>query len=263
MARYEPFDWYQTPIYYDMIFDEGTNQEAHFLAAIHDRYVSSRGRRVLEPACGSGRLMLALAQRGFAVAGFDASEGMLRYAREQLQRHQVKGDLRHARMEDFSYRQPFDLAHCLVSTFKYLDSERAALNHLRCVAAALKPGGVYVLGLHLSEYDISSCTRERWVAQRDNLRVVCNIQGWPADRKTRTERVRSRLIITRPDQIKRYETNWTFRTYDLPQIRQLIRKATMFEHLATYDFTHDINHPIAFDGEQLDNVLILRKKRQA
>ena len=120
---------------------------------------------------------------------------------------------------------------------------------------------MYVLGLHLSEYDVTSCNRERWTAQRDGVSVVCNIQGWPADRKTRTERVRSRLIVNEGSHERRYETHWTFHTYDLPQLKRLTRRVRdVFNHVATYDFRYRIDKPMELDGEQLDNVLILRKR---
>jgi SAM-dependent methyltransferase len=259
-SLYQPFDWYQTPLYYDIIFDEGTQADGAFLQAVHERYVTSGGRRMLEPACGSGRLVAEMVQRGFDVSGFDISAPMLRFAHQRLDKLGLKAELKEASMDAFAFKGKFDMAHCLVSTFKYLLDEAAAQAHLHCVAEALKRGGVYVLGLHLSEYDVTSCSRERWVAQRDGTKVVCNIQSWPAQRRTRTEKVRSRLVVTEGGRTSRYESNWNFRTYDLDQLRRLIRSATALEHVATYDFTHDIDAPQAFDGQQLDNVLILRKR---
>ena len=147
--NYAPFDWYQTPIYYDIIFDSDTSKEADFLEAVTARHGKTSGRAVLEPACGSGRLMLALEARGWNTAGVDLSEGMLAFAKQRG----VTGSLKLAPMQNFKFRQKFDLAHCLVSSFKYLLTEADAAAHLRGVADHLKVGGIYVLGLHLSEYD--------------------------------------------------------------------------------------------------------------
>jgi SAM-dependent methyltransferase len=259
MPRYEPFDWYEDARYYDIIFDTDTKREMAFLEAVRKRCGLTRGRRMLEPACGSGRLVTAAAARGYRVTGFDISEGMLRFARRRLQARNLDARLVSARMEDFSFRERFDIAHCLISTFKYLLSEEAARAHLRCVAEALRPGGLYVLGLHLTDYADRSCAHERWVGRRRDVEVVCNIRSWPADRRQRTERVRSRLIVRRGDRERRLETQWTFRTYSLRQLKSLLRTAPQLEHVATYDFHCDINRPIAFDGAQLDNVLILRR----
>jgi len=259
MPRYEPFDWYEDARYYDIIFDADSGQEMKFLQSVHRRYGLTRGGRMLEPACGSGRLVLAAAARGYRVTGFDISDGMLRFARRRLRARHLSARLVNARMEAFSFREKYDIAHCLISTFKYLLSEEAARGHLRCVADALKPGGIYVLGLHLTDYADRTCAHERWVGRRGGVEVVCNIRSWPPDRRRRTERVRSRLIVRRRDRERRLETEWAFRTYSLRQLRSLLRSVPELEHVATYDFHCDITRPIAFDGEQLDNVLILRR----
>ncbi len=260
MARYEPFDWYETPLYYDIVFEEGTQQEADFLEGVWRRYVRSRGQRVLEPACGSGRLLVELARRGFDVAGFDLSEAMIGFAERRFERAGQRGGLRVGRMEDFQYPHHFDLAFCLVSTFKYLLTAEAADAHLRCMAEALKPGGVYALGLHLSDYGDRRTSRERWVGRRDGIEVVCNIQGWPADRHSRRERVRSRLVVTTEAGVRRYETQWQFRTYDLGELCALLEAHPAFELAANYNFLYRIEQPLPLDGEYLDNLLILRRR---
>lgn len=259
MSRFEAHDWYDSAEYYDIIFDADTPAETDFLEAVAERHATSRGRRVLEPACGSGRLIAEMARRGWTVTGFDRSEGMLAYARKRTARLRRRVRLDLNRMEQFRYPGRFDLAHCLVSTFKYLPDDDTARSHLQCIARVLAPGGVYVLGFHLTRYAHQRRQRERWTGDRGGTHVVCNIQSWPPDRRSRTERVRSRLIVTRAGEERRYETEWAFRTYDARQARALIGSVPGLEHVATYDFTHDIDAPIAFDGEQDDVVLVLRR----
>ncbi len=262
MPRYEPFDWYDDVRYYDIVFDVDTPREADFIEAVVDEHGRTRGRQVLEPACGSGRLVRTLAERGWRVTGFDLSDGSLAFARARLKKLGLRATLTKDRMETYDAGRPrFDVAHCLVSTFRLLDREDHARAHLRSVAAALKPGGVYILGVHLSDYSATKRARERWLGSRGGVHVTCNIQAWPPDRTTRTERTRSRLII-RPTRGPegRLETTWNFRTYDLAQLRRTLRAVPAFEHVATYDFNHDIEQPIAFDGSQSDVVLILRRR---
>ena len=257
-------DWYDTPKYYDIVFAEDTELEAVFLEAMSELYGQARDHRslaVLEPACGSGRLIEAMARRGHRVTGFDASDAMLDYARDRLQPAGLNARLVRRQMEDFSFRGRFDLAHCLVSTFKYLLDEQAARAHLECVAGALAPGGVYVLGFHLTDYEATSKNRERWVAERNGSHVVCNIQGWPADRKQRLERVRSRLVVKEGERVSKSETNWLFRTYDAAQVRRLLRSVPALEHVATFDFTYTLE-PRELDDDQFDIVLVLRKRKR-
>lgn len=254
-------DWYQTPRYYDAVFDAGTRQEANFLERVAELYGTSRGRRALEPACGSGRLVQALARRGWRVNGFDRSPAMLRYARRRVARLDPRPRLIEADLADFHLPGPYDLAHCLVSTFKYVLDGRGAHAHLARVAGHLAPGGIYVLGFHLSDYAERARVRERWVAERRGMRIVCNIQSWPPDRRTRLETVRSRLRVERAAGELRSETTWRFRTYDAAQARRLVASVPALEHVATYDFTYDLDAPRELDDSQLDCVLILRRRR--
>jgi SAM-dependent methyltransferase len=165
-----------------------------------------------------------------------------------------------ATLDDFRAGFRFDLAYCLVSTFKYLPDERSARLHLRRVASALAPGAVYVLGFHLSEYGWTSKSRERWVGEREGVRVVCNTQFWPPDRKRRRERVRARLTVEERGNTSRYETAWWFRTYDAGEVTRLIRAVPELEHVATYDFDYRIDRPRKLDGGRLDVVVVLRRR---
>lgn len=257
---YDEIDWYDTPRYYDIVFEADTALEANFLEAVRRRLGRSRGKRVLEPACGSGRLVEEMARRGYSVTGFDNNANALAYARARLAGTGLRARLFRAQLDAFRLPPQFDLAHCLVSTFKYLLSERCARAHLRRVTAALKPGGIYVLGFHLSEYGPTSKTRERWVGRRGGTTVVCNTQFWPPDRRRRLERVRARLVVDERGATRRLETNWKFRTYSARQVRSLLRSVQGIEHVATYDFTYGVERPRALNDEQLDCVLVLRKR---
>ncbi len=261
--QFNTHDWYDSPLYYDIIFSADTPLECQFMhdvMALHAPGVPLR--KVLEPACGSGRLVLGMAQRGCKVVGFDINEAMLTFGRERLAQEAptVAAKLVQGRMEDFDLGKNYDLAHCLVSTFKYLLQETEARAHLACVARALRSGGLYVLGFHLSDYDDPSRSRERWFGKRDNTEVICNIQSWPPDRKSRLEQVRSRLTVRQGRKRSKLETHWTFRAYNAAQVRRLLQTVPELEHVATYDFTYDLKKPRKFDDNQLDNVLILRKR---
>jgi SAM-dependent methyltransferase len=260
---FSTIDWYDTPQYYDIVFDVDTAREASFLEAVHARFGSSRGKRLLEPACGSGRLALEMARRGWHVTGFDLNDAMLAYAARRLKSARLKARLFRADMSSFRRPGSFDLAHCLVSTFKYLLDEAGARSHLSCVARSLAPGGIYVLGFHLSDYGSRRRSRERWVERRAGTTVVCNTQVWAPDREARSESVRARLIVRRGARELRSETHWQFRTYDEREVQRLFRSVPELEHVATYDFGYRADAPRDWPDDQLDCVFILRKRSRA
>ncbi len=266
-SKTEHRDWYDTPEYYDIIFDADTAKEADFMEAAWQQFgrvTSKKGpRRVLEPACGSGRSVLEMARRGWLVDGFDLGPEMLTYAKQRLKSAGLKARLWIDNMSQFQVpgQTRYHLAHCLVSTFKYLLTEEAAQAHLRHVAEALLPGGLYFLGVHLTDYSRTTCEHERWAEQRGGVSVICNTRGWPADRKTRLEAVRTRLKITRDGQQHSQETRWNFRTYSAAQLRRtLLEAAPVLEVAGCFDFTYDLQSPRKFDDEYSDLLLVLRRR---
>jgi len=264
-GAYKDFDWYRTPLYYDIIFDADTDKEVRFIEALYQRHIGSKGRkRILEPACGSGRLLAPLAQRGYKVTGFDLSPSMIAFARKRLTQAGAKGGLSVQSMQYFRYPHRFDLAYCFVSTFKYLLTEQDARAHLESVATHLRPGGVYLLGFHLSDYDRTTRERERWVAQRNGTHVVCNIQSWPPNRRRRLETVRSRLVVTEEGAPPvRYETTWTFRTYNHKQFKRLLKSVPQLRMVACHDFYYQPDVTLDFDAEPAGVVLVLKASASA
>jgi SAM-dependent methyltransferase len=256
-------DWYSTPLYYDIIFDADTKKEATFLEDVYRLYGKVKGKpakRVLEPACGSARLMLELAKRGWETYGYDLSPEMVEFSKKRMKKH--PSHLWVDRMESFVVpgKVKFPLAHTLVSTFKYLLTEAEAVAHLQHVADSLLQGGIYVLGVHLTDYASSKDEHERWTESRNGVEVVCNIHSWPADKKTRLEKVRSRLRITKDGETKQQETTWHFRTYSAAQLRALLNKIPSLELLDCYDFTHLLENKRELDDSYADCVTILRKR---
>lgn len=261
----EQRDWYDTPLYYDIVFDDGTRAEADFLESAYLKHTRpSKTRRLLEPACGSGRLALEMASRGWDVAGFDGNAHMIAFAKERLASAGLKARLWEDWMQSFTLprgvKGSFDLAHCLVSTFKYLHREKDAAECLRRVAECLRPGGLFFLGLHLTDYESGKEEHERWVARRGDIQVVCNTHTWPADRARRLEDLRTRLQITDKGRSHLQETRWQFRTYNAAQLRALLRKVPQLEFIECYDFTYDLDDPRKLDDSYADVLLVLRKR---
>lgn len=262
--RTENRDWYDTPLYYDIIFDADTPREAAFLETMHERHgLGGKSRRLLEPACGSGRLVLEMARRSWNVSGFDGSAEMLAFARKRVAAERLRAVLWEDWMQSFTVpvKEKFDLAHCLVSTFKYLLTEADAVACLQRVADCLKTGGIFALGVHLTDYGMATWQHERWTACRDGIRVVANTRTWPADRKRRLEDIRTRLTIHADSSGKTrlQETRWQFRTYDAAQMRTLLRKVPQLELTACYDFTYDADSPRQLDDSYSDVLMILKR----
>ncbi|MHC4406639.1 MAG: methyltransferase domain-containing protein, partial [Planctomycetota bacterium] len=147
--------WYDYPQYYDLAFRSETQPEADFIEAACRKYCPFVVRRLLEPACGTGRLVTELAARGYRVTGVDLNRQTLAYLRRRLTRRGLRATVFRADMADFHLRAPVDSAYSTFDGFRHLLSEKAAKSHLECVAESLRPGGIYILGFHLLPPDAS------------------------------------------------------------------------------------------------------------
>jgi SAM-dependent methyltransferase len=98
---------------------------------------------VLELGIGSGRLALPLAKSGLRVDGIDASSKMI--ARLQEQRGDLHVRAWRADMADFVAENRYSLVFVAASTIFLLETSARQLACFRCAAAALTPGGRFVV----------------------------------------------------------------------------------------------------------------------
>src|SRR5437867_12158490 len=79
-APRSPLPLYQSPEIYDVAFGWDLAMELDFIESCLARHVPGPVERILEPACGTGRILAAFAQRGYEVAGYDLRPEMVAYA---------------------------------------------------------------------------------------------------------------------------------------------------------------------------------------
>jgi len=85
-------------------------------------------RSVLEPGCGTGRYLEALARRGIEAVGIDNSPAMVEAAGR-------RGNAMLANMADFELGRTFDGAVCAISTLALLTPRDAARHLVRGTAS--------------------------------------------------------------------------------------------------------------------------------
>jgi SAM-dependent methyltransferase len=135
---------YDTPQIYDVATGWDLEKEIDFLEDLFARHAGAV-RRVLEPCCGTGRLLLALAGRGYEVAGYDRSPAMVEFARDRLRA--VRGEVWRGEMAAFAPPGRFDAALNPVNSIGYLLEDDEIAAHLERMGEALRPGGIYVIQL--------------------------------------------------------------------------------------------------------------------
>lgn len=113
------------------------------------------GGPILELACGTGRILLPLAQAGHDVIGLDQSRAMLDRAAEKFPaRPGPRPQLIHGDMRDFRIGRRFGLIIIAARGFQHLvdpADQRAALS---CVRRHLRPGGHLILDLFDPSFEL-------------------------------------------------------------------------------------------------------------
>jgi SAM-dependent methyltransferase len=256
--------WYDHPQYFDMVFRDETAAEVKFFEQAFDRFASGSVRRLLEPGCGSGRLVAAMAARGYDVTGLDLSKPMLDYLRRRLKRRGLKGHLVLGDMTSmqFNTKRKFDSAFCTFNTFRHLTEEADAIAHLRSVADNLRPGGLYILGMHLIPMDADPECIERWQASHGGTKVNVTLRVIDFDRKTRKEMLRvSVKAQKRSGKIERIRSEFPLRIYTPAQAKRLLRKVSdVLEIRGIYDFDYDIDEEREFDNDLTDALFVLKRR---
>jgi len=253
-------NWYDYPQYYDIAFQAYTRREADFIEAACRKYCPFDARQLLEPACGSGRLITAFASRGYQVAGFDLSQPALSYLRRQLTRRRLRAETFEAEMSDFRLGRSVDAAYCMVNTFRHLLTEQAARSHLECIAGSLRPGGIYVLGLRLLPSDVRQEDIQLWTDWRGETKVTVTLRALRSDLRRRIENVRVCLLVWRRSKELHLRHEFQLRTYTSRQFRRLLASVPSLELCDVYDFRYDIEQPFAVNDETAYSVFVLRRR---
>lgn len=259
MPRIIEANWYEYCHYYDIAFQEDTEQEADFILAAGRKYCDFPITRVFEPGCGTGRIVRELAARGLHVTGFDLSLAAIDYLRDKLKERGLQADVFQGDMTEFGLPGTYDIAYCFCNTFRHLLTEEAARRHLECVAAALRPGGLYLLGLHIFPPDADLEDTERWTQTDGHTRVTTTFRVLSTNLQARQEILRTNLCATSPEETVRVRSDYPMRIYNAGQFRSLLASVPTLQLCDVYDFWYEIDHPLELDDEISDTVAVLRK----
>ncbi len=130
-----------------------TLQMLPYLEALLERHPVAKGT-MLELACGTGTMALAMARKGWRVIGVDASPQMLAEAQRKLEtaRREVPEPLEvtwvQQDMRMLKLKEPFSLATCFYDSLNYMLTSDDLEQVFRGVYTALAPGGLFLFDMN-------------------------------------------------------------------------------------------------------------------
>ncbi|HID23957.1 MAG TPA: class I SAM-dependent methyltransferase [Planctomycetaceae bacterium] len=251
---------YDYPAYYDLVFGSDWKAEFDFFQACFRKHAARPVRRLFEPACGTGRLLIRFAKAGYDVCGLDLNPKAVDYCNRRFVRNGFEAPVFVGDMTDFRLPRKADAAFNPINSFRELQTEEQAEKHLQCMARCLARGGLYLLGLHLTPTVGPRCEEESWSARRGNLAVISYMQSTRLDRRHRREFIDVRFDVYTVTRRFRIQHQMIFRTYTARQMKRLLARIPALELVETYDFAYDINDPIVIGPATEDVVFVLRKR---
>ena len=147
MNEYKQFFNAETASRYEQeIFTQNTANEVRFLI---DEFQLSKGSKILDVGCGTGRHSVALAREGYKMTGIDLSPAMLQQARIAAQNAGVDLELIESDAQSIAFKNEFDAAICLCEgSLSLLGSEDDPFEHdiriLTNIYNAMKLGATFI-----------------------------------------------------------------------------------------------------------------------
>ena len=168
---------YSAPRYYEIAFDMNRKQEVDFLAHCFRRYAKRPVKTVLDIACGTGPHLIRLGRRGYRMSGLDLSPENIAFLRERAAEESLDVGLHVADMTRFKLPRPVDAAICMQDSQGHLLTNEAILAHLRCVAKAVRKGGLYVFDRYMCSSWTDPARRWSWTRQRGRATVRATFEA--------------------------------------------------------------------------------------
>lgn len=219
--------FYDAAAWYDFVHEPETDAELPAVMSVFGAR-GNGGKRILEPACGTGRYLAALSGRGYACLGYDINRNALAFAKKRGA-SAVEGD-----MTSFKTTERFDLAFCLIGSFRHLLSEQAAAAHLESTAQLLNPGGLYIVGLDLCDYDAVCDDEEVWEYARGRKKAWHVMTAIAPSRQRRMERILNFVSWRDGRNEGKLESSYDLRSYDWSEWESLLA-ASPFKLIGWYD----------------------------
>ena len=149
-------------IFYDIAVQDWPGEIEFYRSLVRD--VKQHNGKMLDIACGTGRVSLQLVSEGVPISGLDISSDMLAAIRRKSDSltnvHWFLGDMR-----DFNLGEQFDLIIIPGHAFQFMLTSQDQAACLNCIRRHLSPNGKLVI--HLDHQDLG------WLGGLD--------QGWSND----------------------------------------------------------------------------------
>lgn len=163
---------YDYPRYYEIAFNSNRKHECDFIEEAFRRHSRTRVSKIVDLACGTGQHLIRLAQRSYQMTGIDLSKEYLAYIKRRAASFGLRVHLERADITAFRLSELQDAAICMTDSQGHLLTTESLLAHFRCVAKALRPGGLYIFDRMLPEDWFAPTQEYQWTRRQGKTKVT-------------------------------------------------------------------------------------------
>jgi SAM-dependent methyltransferase len=118
--------------------------------------------KVLELACGTGRILVPIRGLSIEIEGLDMSPEMLALCREKLRKNNLSAPLYEQDMTAFKTGKRYSTIFISGGSFQLIDDIEKAMTCLKTIYSHLQPGGQFVIDLFQPWEQIRAKTEGQW-----------------------------------------------------------------------------------------------------
>jgi len=175
----------------------------------YEQKIPSPEARILELGCGTGRVLVPLAEQSGYILGVDISEAMLSVCRRKLAEKGIpttRAEVQQGDITDLEVGKRFDLILAPFRVFQTLETDREVGGFFKTIRNHLTEEGTAILNVFRPKLDRDRM-RDEWVTGGERLRWEVPFEGGQVtlhDRRSRMDRER---LVLYPELIYRRYRN--------------------------------------------------------
>jgi RimJ/RimL family protein N-acetyltransferase/ubiquinone/menaquinone biosynthesis C-methylase UbiE len=233
------------------LYDVDNRDNVHDDIPFYIEYAKQQQGEILELACGTGRVALALAADGYLVTGLDLSKQMLDIFRQKLTDKPELAEkltLVYGSMADFTFDRKFAMIIIPFRAFMCLTDDADIDNSLNCIREHLNDNGIFIVNMfdpipeRMTEEKAIYPEAVQWerLDEKTGNYVVKKVWQNKIDTVNQIIYPQQAYEVTYPDgKFERIEDRLKLKYYFSDQLRAVIEKAGMeiTEEYSWYDKT--------------------------
>ncbi|HSB89569.1 MAG TPA: class I SAM-dependent methyltransferase [Anaerolineales bacterium] len=174
----------------------------------YQQRIPSPEASILELGCGTGRVLVPLAENCGHILGVDVSETMLALCRRKLAEKRLlrpRVEVRQGDITDLELGKAFDLIIAPFRVFQTLETDREVSGYFTTVRTHLSSGGTAILTLFRPSLDADRMRRE-WATDHERFRWEVPFEGGRVTLHDRRAHMDREKLVLYPELVyRRYE----------------------------------------------------------